>query len=183
MPDSNPWTILDSKLIYENKWISLTEYQVLTPAGNPGIYGKVHFQGDAVGVVPYEDGWIWMVGQWRFPLDRYEWEIPEGGSPPGEDPIDTARRELLEETGLVAETYEPILEMNLSNSVSDEWGIVYLATGLRQEVPSPEETEVLTVRKMRLEDVFAQVEARKIKDSLTVAAIYKLMLMKGEGRL
>jgi 8-oxo-dGTP pyrophosphatase MutT (NUDIX family) len=179
----NPWTVLSSKLIYENKWISLTEHQVLNPAGNPGIYGTVHFQADAVGVVPYEDGWVWLVGQYRFPLGSYEWEIPEGGSPPGEDPAETARRELKEETGLEAEHLEPILEMHLSNSVSDEWGIVFLATGLRQGEASPEETEMLSVKKMRLEDVYAEVEARRIRDSLTVAAIYKLMLMRAEGRL
>jgi 8-oxo-dGTP pyrophosphatase MutT (NUDIX family) len=183
MEAQNPWQTLSSRLIYENAWIAVTEHQVIRPDGLPGMYGTVHFQSDAVGVVPYEDGWIWLVGQWRYPLDRYEWEIPEGGSPPGEDPETTARRELREETGLEAGQLRPILEMNLSNSVSDEWGIVYLATGLRQLEAEPEGTEVLSIRKIRLEDAYREVEARQIRDSLSVAAIYKLMLMRAAGEL
>ncbi|MDX1905427.1 MAG: NUDIX hydrolase [Bacteroidia bacterium] len=183
MEPQNPWTTLSSRVVYDNPWIRVTEHQVLNPAGNPGIYGTVHFHGDAIGVVPYENGYVWMVGQFRYPLNQYSWEIPEGGSPPGEDPAATAHRELLEETGLRAETLTPLLEMHLSNAVSDEWGRVYLATGLTQAEATPEETEQLTVQKMRLEDVFAEIEACRITDSLTVAAIYKLMLMRVTGAL
>ncbi|MEM6768703.1 MAG: NUDIX hydrolase [Bacteroidota bacterium] len=183
MSQENPWKTLSQNTKYDNNWIKVTEFQVLNPAGREGIYGVVHFKNQAVGVVPYENGEIWMVGQYRYPLEEYSWEIPEGGSPLGEDPLTTAVRELKEETGLVAETYQPILEMNLSNSVSDEWGVVYLATGLRQEEAEPEETEQLYIRKMPLEEVYKRVESREIKDSLTVAAIYKLMLMKKMGQL
>ena len=179
----NPWTTLESKEIYSNPWIKVTEHQVLNPAGNPGIYGSVHFKNHAIGVVPYEDGFIWMVGQYRYVLETYSWEIPEGGSPKGESPEETARRELKEETGLIAETLTPIMEMHLSNSVSDEWGIVYLATGLSQEEAEPEETEDLQIKKMSLEEVYEGVERREITDSLTVGAIYKLMLMKQMGQL
>ncbi len=125
MSQENPWKTLSQDTKYDNNWIKVTEFQVLNPAGKEGIYGVVHFKNQAVGVVPYENGEIWMVGQYRYPLKAYSWEIPEGGSPVGEDPLATAKRELKEETGLVASTYEPILEMNLSNSVSDEWGIAY----------------------------------------------------------
>ncbi|MEZ4829869.1 MAG: NUDIX hydrolase [Bacteroidia bacterium] len=179
----NPWTILASNKIYENPWISLTEHQVLTPAGNPGIYGTVHFKNQAVGVVPYEDGYIWMVGQYRFPLKKFYWEIPEGGGPFDENPVETARRELQEETGLTASAIEPLFQMHLSNSVSDEWGIVFLATGLKEGEAAPEETEELTVQKMSLEEVYEEIEAGRITDSLTVAAIYKLMIMKLQGKL
>jgi len=179
----NPWKTLEEKLIYHNPWIRVTEYQVLNPSGNPGIYGVVSYQNQAVGVVPYEAGYIWMVGQYRYPLKRYSWEIPEGGGPLGEPTMETAMRELLEETGLSASHYEPLLEMHLSNSVSDEWGIVYLATGLTQGKAAPEETEDLQVKKMKLEEVYQQVETREITDSLTVAAIYKLMLLKYMGKL
>lgn len=181
--DKNPWTILASNPIYENPWIAVTEHKVLNPAGNPGIYGTVHFKNQAVGVVPYEDGYIWMVGQYRFPLEKFYWEIPEGGGPHGEDPADTARRELQEETGLIAHKVEPLIQMHLSNSVSDEWGIVYLATRLERGEASPEETEELQIRKMTLEEVYEEVEAGRITDSLTVGAIYKLMLMKLKGEL
>ncbi|MEL6193443.1 MAG: NUDIX hydrolase [Bacteroidota bacterium] len=183
MSQENPWKTLSQDTKYDNNWIKVTEFQVLNPAGKEGIYGVVHFKNQAVGVVPYENGEIWMVGQYRYPLEAYSWEIPEGGSPIGENPLATAKRELKEETGLVAASYEPILEMNLSNSVSDEWGIVYLATGLEQEEAEPEETEELHIKKMKLEEVYEMVESREIKDSLTVAAIYKLMLMKSGGLL
>lgn len=179
----NPWTITGQQQIYQNPWIELTEYQVLNPGGNPGIYGKVHFRNTAVGVVPYENGKIWMVGQYRFPLEAYSWEIPEGGCPQGEDPLATARRELKEETGLEAEDYRPLLQMHLSNSVSDEWGIVYLATNLSQGTAQPEDTEELTVKQMTVDELFAAVEAGQITDSLTVAAAYKLMLLKVKGAL
>ncbi len=182
-PAENPWQVLSTQAIYENPWISLSEHQVLNPAGKPGIYGEVHFHNQAVGVVPYENGYIWMVGQYRFTLKAYSWEIPEGGSPEGEDPLQTAIRELKEETGLEAAHYFQLLEMHLSNSVSDEWGIVYLATGLSQGESAPEDTEQLSVKKMRLEEVFAEVEAGKITDSLTVAAIYKMMYLKASGQL
>ncbi len=179
----NPWTTLASNEVYNNPWIKVTEHQVLNPKGNPGIYGSVHFKNHAIGVVPYEDGYIWMVGQYRYVLESYSWEIPEGGSPIGESPEETARRELKEETGLIASELIPIMEMHLSNSVSDEWGIVFLAKGLSQEEAEPEDTEELLIKKVKLEEVYEAVEKREITDSLTVGAIYKLMLMKQLGQL
>ena len=179
----NPWKTLKKTIIYDNPWIRVEEHDVLNPTGNPGIYGAVRFKNQAVGVVPYEDGHVWMVGQYRYVLDLYSWEIPEGGGPQGEDPLDTAKRELQEETGLMASHYKKLLELHLSNSVSDEWGIVYLATGLHQGEAEPEETEELHIRKMTVEELFEEVEAGRITDSLTVAAAYKLMLLKTMGRL
>ncbi|MDP5170515.1 MAG: NUDIX hydrolase [Bacteroidia bacterium] len=179
----NPWTTLAKQLKYDNPWIRVEEHEVLNPNGNPGIYGAVYFKNQAVGVFPYEDGHVWMVGQYRYVLDQYSWEIPEGGSPQGEDPLQTAQRELLEETGLVASNYEKLLELHLSNSVSDEWGIVYLATGFTQHQANPEDTEDLRVKRMPLEELFAEVEAGKITDSLTVAAVYKVMMLKAQGKL
>jgi len=179
----NPWQTLSEQNIYKNPWIEVTEYQVINPSGNEGIYGVVSYKNQAVGVVPYEAGYIWMVGQYRYPLKKYSWEIPEGGGPAGESPLVTAQRELQEETGFTAAHYVPLLEMHLSNSVSDEWGIVYLATELTRGEAMPEETEELDVKKMVLEEVYELVEQRIITDSLTVAAVYKLMLMKQLGQL
>jgi 8-oxo-dGTP pyrophosphatase MutT (NUDIX family) len=179
----NPWTVLASREIYNNPWIQLTEHQVLNPKGGKGIYGVVHFHNLAIGVVPYAEGKIWMVGQYRFPLEAYSWEIPEGGGRIGIDPLKSAQRELQEETGLEADHYEVLLEMDLSNSVSDERAIVYLATGLRHGIAEPEETEELHVREMTLAEAYAMVERQEIRDSLTVAAIYKMRVMELEGRL
>lgn len=179
----NPWQTLSEREIYENNWIKVTEFQVLNPAGNPGIYGVVHFQNYAIGVVPYEDGYIWMVGQYRYPLKTYSWEIPEGGGSMNNTPLEGAIRELKEETGMTATHYEELLQMHLSNSVSDEWAIIYLATGLVQGEAEPEDTEDLRVKKMKLEEVYELVEKREITDSLTVAAVYKLMIMRLKGEI
>lgn len=179
----NPWTILSSKEIYDNPWIRLTEHQVLNPGGGKGIYGVVHFHNLAIGVVPYDNGDIWMVGQYRFPLEAYSWEIPEGGGPLGIDALESAKRELREETGLEAAEYRVLLEMDLSNSVSDERAIVYLATDLTEGEAEPEETEDLVIQKMSLEEAYELVERREIRDSLTVTAIYRMMLMKERGEI
>ena len=179
----NPWKTLSGRLIYQNPWIELTEYQVVNPAGKPGIYGKVHFRNLAVGALPYEDGHVWMVGQYRSPLDRYSWEIPEGGCPEGEDPLNAARRELREETGLQAERYTPLVELHLSNSVSDEWAIIYLAQGLTSGPAQPEDTEELQVKRMPLAAVLADIDAGRITDAMTVAAILKLRILELEGKV
>jgi 8-oxo-dGTP pyrophosphatase MutT (NUDIX family) len=181
--EKNPWTILSSREVYDNPWIGVTEHQVINPSGGRGIYGVVHFHNIAVGVVPYENGRIRMVGQFRFPHNAYSWEIPEGGGALGVDPLDSARRELQEETGLRADHYEVLLEMDLSNSVSDERGIVYLARGLHQGAATPEDTEDLQLKTLTLEEAYQMVERAEIRDSLTVAAIYKLRIMQLEGRL
>jgi 8-oxo-dGTP pyrophosphatase MutT (NUDIX family) len=171
----SPWTILDEELRYDNPWISVTEYQVLNPQGGKGIYGKVHFKNLAMGIVALdEEGCVYLVGQYRFPLDCFSWEIPEGGGPVGCDPLESAKRELLEETGLKAACWEKLLGMHLSNSVSDEWSIVYLATGLTQHDAQPEETERLYVKKVPLEEAFAMIDKEEITDSITVAALLKI---------
>lgn len=178
MIDENPWQTLSEKAIYDNNWIQVTEFQVLNPSGKPGIYGVVHFKNYAIGIVPYQDNYIWLVGQYRYPLKRYSWEIIEGGGNMNNSPLESAARELKEETGMTAENYTPIVEMHLSNSVTDEWSIVYLATGLTEGEAEPEETEALQIRKVSLEEAYEEVEKGIITDSLSVAAIYKLMLMK-----
>lgn len=179
----NPWTIESSLPIYDNPWIRVTEHQILNPAGGKGIYGVVHFKNIAVGVVPYQDGKIWMVGQYRFPLEAYSWEIPEGGGPIGTDPLDSAKRELKEETGLEAADYQVLYEMDLSNSVSDERAVVYLATGLSEGEAAPEDTEDLQVKQVSLDEAYAMVSRGEIRDSLTVTAIFKLVLMREKGEL
>lgn len=183
-PEANPWEITSEKNIYDNPWINLTEYQVLNPSGNPGIYGKVHFKNVAIGVLPLDEKLnTYLVGQYRFPLQQYSWEMPEGGGPLGTDPLDSAKRELLEETGLKAKSWTELIRMHLSNSVSDELSIIYLARGLEQFEPEPEETEQLVVKKLPFEEVYQMVCRGHITDSMTVAAVLKLRLLLIENQL
>jgi 8-oxo-dGTP pyrophosphatase MutT (NUDIX family) len=175
----NPWQILENKEIYENPWILVTEFQVINPSGGKGIYGRVHFKNTAVGIVPIdEDGFTWLIGQYRFPLNQYSWEIPEGGGGSGENPLDAAKRELVEETGLIAREWSEILTMYLSNSVTDEKAIIYLARGLEQRISSPEETEKLAVRKLHFDEAFTMVERGEVTDAMSVAAFQKLHIMR-----
>lgn len=180
----NPWQIVDHRKVYDNAWISLSEYDVINPSGGKGIYGKVHFKNTAIGIIPMdENGNIWLVGQYRFTLEIVSWEIPEGGSPLGTEPLASAKRELKEETGLEAEHWEKLLEIHLSNSVSDEFGIIYLATKLRQGESEPEETEKLVVKKITLSDAFQMVLTHQITDSLSVAAIQLLWIRQLEKKI
>jgi 8-oxo-dGTP pyrophosphatase MutT (NUDIX family) len=183
-PENNPWKITAEKNIYDNPWISLTEYQVINPSGNPGIYGKVHYKNIAIGILPLdEDMNTYLVGQYRFATGEYSWEIPEGGGPLDTDPLDSAKRELLEETGLKASRWQEIQRMHLSNSVSDELCIIYIARGLEQHEAEPEETEQLIIRKMPFHEAYEMVCRGEIKDSVTVGAVLKVQLMIAEEKL
>jgi 8-oxo-dGTP pyrophosphatase MutT (NUDIX family) len=179
----NPWRVTGEQKIYDNPWISVTEYAVINPSGGNGIYGKVHFKNRAIGIVPLdENGHIWLVGQYRFVLNAFSWEIPEGGGIIEDDPLDAAKRELKEETGIVADSWEKILEIHLSNSVSDEFGIIYLATGLKQEEAEPEDTEQLHIQKVSLEDAYRMVLNHQITDSLSVAGIQHMWIRQLEKK-
>ncbi len=175
----NPWTILSSEEKYSNPWIALTEYQVLNPNGGKGIYGKVHFKNLAIGVIPiFENGDTILVGQYRFPLNAYSWEIPEGGGKIGVDPILSAQRELVEETGLSAKTWDKLLEMHLSNSVSDELAIIYTAEDLEQGSSMPEDTEQLVLKRLPLIKAIEMAMNGEITDSMSVAALLKIKITR-----
>lgn len=177
-PEENPWQINAEKPVYDNPWINVTEYQITNPSDKPGIYGKVHFKNLAIGVIALDDDMnTYLVGQYRFPLNQYSWEIPEGGGPLDTDPLDSARRELLEETGLKATEWTELQRLHLSNSVSDELGILYLARGLQQFEAEPEETEQLIVRKIPFKQAYEMVCNGEITDSLSVAGILRVQLM------
>ena len=178
----NPWTILSQRAAYDNKWIGVTEYDVINPGGGKGIYGKVHYKNLAIGILPLdEEGNTWLVGQYRFTLGAYSWEIPEGGGDPAIAAVESAQRELKEETGLVASEWSVLQELHLSNSVSDELAILFLARQLEQQEAMPEETEQLVVRKLPFEEACRMVEKGTITDAMSVAAILKLKLMLIQG--
>ncbi|MDN3587483.1 NUDIX hydrolase [Pedobacter aquatilis] len=183
MEEINPWQTLQSELKYDNNWISVTEHQVINPTGGKGIYGEVRFKNLAIGILPLDENHnTWLVGQYRYPLKAYSWEIPEGGGPLGEEPLESARRELLEETGMSAKNWKEIQRMHLSNSVSNELSIIYIATGLIQGIAMPDETEQLVVNKLPFEEAYQMVLNGEITDSMSVAAILKakLMILTGE---
>lgn len=181
-PEANPWRTLARRVVYENPWIAVEEDEVLRPDGEPGIYGVVRFPGRAVGVVAIdEEDRIVLVGQYRYTLDRYSWEIPEGGASK-EDPLEGARRELLEETGLVAGAWEELLRVDLSNSVSDESAILYVARDLIAGTARPEGTERLQVRWVPFAEALAMTVDGRISDAMSVLAIQAVALRRaGHG--
>ncbi len=178
--EKNPWKTLNGKLVYENPWIRLDEYQVINPSGGEGIYGKVSFKGRAVGILPIDDeGNTWLVGQYRYTLDEYSWEIPMGGVPFDEALEKGALRELREETGLVAKGLELLCKVHTSNSVTDEVGFVYLAKELVQVEAEFDETEDITIKKLPFREALEWVMDNKVTDSLSVAGILKYARLKG----
>jgi 8-oxo-dGTP pyrophosphatase MutT (NUDIX family) len=180
----NPWQIINEEEVYNNNWITVTHYNVINPSGGVGIYGKVHMKNRAIGIVPLDEEMnTYLVGQYRFPLNEYSWEIPEGGGPLNDVPLTAAKRELAEETGLKAAYWTKILEMTLSNSVTDERCIIYMARDLTQYAATPEDTEAIVVKKIPFEEVYTMVERGKITDAVTVAAVLKIKLMMLEGKL
>ncbi len=174
----NPWKTLSTQPVYNNAWIKVEEHQVINPGGTQGIYGKVSFKSQAVGIIPLDkDGNTWLVGQYRYTLNAWSWEIPMGGSPLKEDRIKTALRELEEETGLVAAQITELLHLHPSNSVTDEQGYVYLATDLSAGLQQLEDTEKdIQVKKMPFEDVVKMAQKGEITDAISVAGIFYLAL-------
>ncbi|MEM6522234.1 MAG: NUDIX hydrolase [Bacteroidota bacterium] len=172
----NPWKTLTSKPLYDNKWIEVVENQVINPGGGRGIYGKVHFKNQAIGIIPVDNDFnTWLVGQYRYTLDEYSWEIPEGGAPCGETPLEGAKRELKEETGLLAKDWQYVMRFHTSNSVTDEVGHIFLARNLDQGPTEFEESEAdLVAKKIPLSDAIAMVMDQKITDSMSVAGLLKV---------
>lgn len=170
----NPWKTLGKNLIYSNPWIRLEEHEVITPAGKNGIYGKVLFQNKAIGIIPIDENLnTWLIGQFRYTLDEYSWEIPMGGGPLGENLLNSAIRELKEETGLTAKKWTQIMHIHPSNSVSDEEGFVFLAEQLSPGETEFEETEVLEILKLPLSEAIQKVMNGEITDAISMAGLLK----------
>jgi len=179
MTEQNPWITKSTETKYENPWIRLDESQVINPAGNDGIYGVVHFKNRAMAIIPLdEENNTWIVGQFRYTTNTYEWELIEGGVCDGEDLLIGAQRELEEEAGLNANEWKMIIDgCQLSNSVSDEIGYAYVAKGLTITATNPEETEQLQIRKLPFDELVKLVMNGDIKDLLSVAAVLKVKVL------
>src|SRR5262245_4920961 len=176
---SNPWQTIRGRSVYDNPWIHVREDEVIRPDGAPGIYGVVHFKNKATGVVALDEkGYIYLVGQYRYVVGSYSWEIPEGGCPEGEEPLAAAQRELLEETGLSAREWQSLGVAHLSNSVTDELAFCFLATGLTQaQEPQPDGTEKLELRRVPFQEALEMVLRGEITDALSVIGILRYALM------
>lgn len=181
-PAESPWKTLSTQPVYNNAWIKVEEHQVLNPAGTAGIYGKVTFKNQAVGVIPIDDeGNTWLVGQFRYTLNEWSWEIPMGGSPKKEDKQKTARRELEEETGLKAGQLVEILHLHPSNSITDEQGYVFLATRLSEGLQQLEDTEKdIQVKKLSFDDALEMAKNGQITDAISVAGLFYLALNRNK---
>ncbi len=178
------WRKLRGEVVLETKWIRVEDHDVVAPTGNPARYGLAFFQNRAIGILPlFDDGTVPLVGQMRYSIDAYSWEIPEGGAPLDEDPRDGAVRELREETGLIAADLREILRMDLSNSVTDEACVCYLATGLTQAETAPDDTEHFDYARVPFSQLLKAVINGQVRDAITVACTLRVHHMAVTGEL
>ena len=173
------WKKINSQIVFENDWMTVRDDQVINPGGGENQYGHVHFKNKAVAIVPLDDDMnTWLVGQDRYTLNTFTWEIPMGGAPLAEDPLIAANRELKEETGLRASRWSRIMNLHTSNSITDEEAIVYVAQGLTQGEPEFEETENIEIRKLSLTDAVNMVFRGEITDAISCAALLRINASK-----
>ena len=171
------WKTKNATVVYDNPWIKVTHNEVITPKGTDGIYGVVHFKNIAIGILPIDsDGNTFLVKQSRYALNQYTWEIPEGGCPQGELPLNAAKRELEEEVGLCAHDWQQLMTMHLSNSVTDEYCVVFVARDLFPGEQQLEATEDIEVKKVSLADAIEMVKRGEITDGISVAALLRVAL-------
>lgn len=175
MTEHNPWKTLSTKEVYKNPWIRVREDSIIKPNGENGIYGVVESK-IATGIIPlFDDQSTILVGQYRYAMDQYSWEIVEGGADFNEDPLTAAKRELEEEAGYSAAQVELLGgEIHLSNSHSSERGYLYIGRGLTPCEKRPDDTEVLTVKRLHVKEALELVESNQIQDSLSIIGLLRI---------
>ena len=183
-PHGQGWRSHGARLAYDNPWIRVTEHDAEAPTGHRAPYGVVGFKNLAIAVLPlHADGSVTLVGQHRFPHRDYSWELPEGGAPLGEDPLDGAKRELREEAGLQAADWRQVLHMQMSNSVTDEVAFGFIATGLTPAAAAPDETVSFQVRDVPFRQALDLALSGAMPDMLSVAMLLRAHHMAVEGEL
>lgn len=178
------WRSDGEETLFQNPWLRLTRHPATAPTGAAADYVVMRPKNVGTGVLPiHDDGTVVLVGQQRFALANYSWEMPEGGAPLDEDPFDGVRRELAEEAGLRAEHWRPALTMELSNSITDEIAMTWLAWGLSPAPTDPDPTEIITVVRVPFVDLLDEIGRGTIRDAMTVATAYKAYHMAMTGQL
>ena len=178
------WRSDGEETLFQNPWLRLTRHPATAPTGAAADYVVMRPTNVGTGVLPiHDDGTVTLVGQQRFALANYSWEMPEGGAPMDEDPFDGVRRELAEEAGLEAEHWRPALTMELSNSITDEIAMTWLAWGLSPVPTDPDPTEIITVVRVPFVDLLDEIGRGTIRDAMTVATAYKAYHMAMTGQL
>lgn len=176
-PSGSAWQTRQREQVYDNPWIQVSHHQVITPSGQDGIYGVVHFKNLAVGIIALDaDDQLWLVRQSRYPLGCHTWELPEGGCPEGEDPLAAAQRELEEEVGLKAGCWRELQRLHLSNSVTDEQAVIFIAQELSAGQQQLEPTEDIQCQKLPFQTALQMIRQGEITDAISVAALLRLAL-------
>jgi len=171
------WKKIKSKIIHKNPWYSLREDDVVRPDGNEGKYYYVDGLNSVAIIAEDDDKKIFLVGQSRYPLDNYySWEIITGGFKKGNNPLETAKRELKEETGLIAQEWIELGYYHPVTGYASEKTFIYLAKNLTQGKQELDPTEDITVKKESLENIIEMIKKNEIVDGLAIVAIYKYVL-------
>lgn len=182
--EENPWEVLSSEIVHETPWVKINHHKVINPGGSESVYAVTEFKNLAIGILPLDEDYnTWIVGQYRFPIDIYSWEIPEGGGKLDVPPIESAKRELEEECGLIADDWQLLLTSHTSNSATNEIAYIYVAKNLTHTAPHPDEDERLEVKKLPFAELYQMVMDNKITDSLSVMAVLKAKLLMDKGKL
>lgn len=184
LPDTPTWRSLGDSVLIDTPWMRVTRHPAIAPTGAEADYMVVRPKNVGTGVLPlHDDGTVSLVGQHRFALMRYSWEMPEGGAPEGEDPFEAVKRELAEEAGLMAQHWRAALDVDLSNSITDERAMAWVAWGLSETETAPDETEVFLSARVPFGELMAEIARGAVRDGLTVATAYRAYHMAREGEL